>query len=99
MKNTLSMKKLFLLTLALITMMTLKAQWTDNAANNTSIANCNGDDGEIYTSTNPNSDYTYVQWNAFGANGWSPHLQCLSFNGEPLWSKSSLKWMLEALPS
>lgn len=79
------MKKLFVLTLALSFMATLKAQWVDNPASNTFLANCNGDDSEIYTSTDPISGNTYVQWNAFGNNGWSPHLQCLSFDGMPQW--------------
>ena len=37
------MKKLFLLFLALTSLVTLKAQWVDDPASNTFIANC--DDG------------------------------------------------------
>lgn len=84
------MKKQLLLALTLAFIASLKAQWIDDPANNTFLANCNGDDGEIYTSTDPNSGYTYVQWNAFGANGWSPHLQCLSFDGTPQWGPSGI---------
>lgn len=84
------MKKLLLLTLALTLFASSKAQWVNNPANNSHIANCNGDDSEIYTSTDPGSGNTYVQWNSFGTNGWSPHLQCLSFDGSPQWGTDGI---------
>ena len=84
------MKKTILLALALTSLVTLKAQWVNDPVNNTFLANCNGDDGEIYTSTDPVSGNTYVQWNSFGANGWSPHLQHLTFNGTPQWGVNGI---------
>lgn len=89
-KNKNSMKKAILLALVLTCFVTLNAQWINDPVNNTFIANCSGDDSEIYTSTDPISGLTYVQWNAFGANGWSPHLQCLAFDGTPQWGTSGL---------
>ncbi len=84
------MKKAILLAIALTCVVTLKAQWINDPANNTFIANCSGDDSEIYTSTDPVSGNTYVQWNAFGANGWSPHLQRLTFDGTPQWGAGGI---------
>lgn len=84
------MKKLILIALAFALITTLKAQWVNDPVNNTFIANCNGDDGEIYTSTDPVSGNTYIQWNSFGANGWSPYLQRLTFDGTPQWGTNGI---------
>ena len=70
--------------------MMLKAQWTDDPVNNNHIVNCSDDAGEIYTSTVASTGDTYVQWNAFGTNGWSPTLQRLTFDGTPQWGESGL---------
>ena len=56
------MKKLFFLVISLVAMITAKAQWVDDPATNTFIANCGNDDGEVYLSTNTNTGDTYVQW-------------------------------------
>ena len=68
----------------------LQAQWVDDPTTNTFIANCGNDDGEIYLSTNENTGDTYVQWEGFGANGWSPTLQRLNFEGVPQWGEDGI---------
>lgn len=84
------MKKIHLLFLALASFVTLQAQWVDDPINNNFIANCGSDNGEIYTATNPNTGDTYLQWEGFGANGWSPTLQRLNFEGVPQWGDDGI---------
>jgi hypothetical protein len=84
------MKKLFFLVISLVAMLTAKAQWVDDPATNTFIANCANDDGELYTATNPNTGDTYIQWEGFGSNGWSPHLQRINFEGVPQWGDDGI---------
>lgn len=84
------MKKLLFLSMALASFVTLKAQWTDDPVNNNHIVNCSSDAGEIYTSTVPSTGDTYVQWNTFGSNGWSPFLQRLTFDGTPQWGNDGI---------
>ncbi len=76
--------------MALASFVTLKAQWTDDPVNNNHIVNCSDDAGEIYTSTVVSTGDTYVQWNAFGSNGWSPTLQRLTFDGTPQWGEEGI---------
>lgn len=76
--------------MALASFVTLKAQWTDDPVNNNHIVNCSDDAGEIYTSTVVSTGDTYVQWNAFGSNGWSPTLQRLTFDGTPQWGDDGI---------
>lgn len=85
------MKKLLLSIIALAAFVTLQAQWVDNPATNTFLANTSADAGEIYTATNHNTGDTYVQWMSFvGGNGWSPTLQRLNFAGEPQWGPDGI---------
>jgi len=84
------MKKLLLLSMALASFVALQAQWTDDPVNNNHIVNCSADAGEIYTSTVPSTGDTYVQWNAFGSNHWSPFLQRLTFDGTPQWGEDGI---------
>ena len=84
------MKKLLFLSMALASFVTLKAQWTDDPVNNNHIVNCSSDAGEVYTATVPSTGDTYVQWNAFGSNGWSPTLQRLTFDGTPQWGNDGI---------
>ena len=63
------MKKLVLCLAGLLIFTALHAQWVDDPATNTFVANCGNDDGEIYLSTNTNTGDTYVQWEGFGTNG------------------------------
>ena len=84
------MKKQLLFILALVSFVTLQAQWTDNPAQNTFIANCSADAGEIYTATDPVNGYTYVQWTQGSSNGWAPNLQCLNFEGVPQWGEAGV---------
>ena len=84
------MKKLFILVFSLVAMLTAKAQWVDDPATNTFLANCGPDDGELYMATNPNTGDTYIQWEGFGTNGWSPTLQRITFEGVPQWGDDGI---------
>lgn len=83
------MKKIFLF-MALAASFSLQAQWTDDEVHNNFLANCSGDDGEIYTATNPITGDTYIQWSAFAPNGWVPWLQRLTFDGTPQWGTEGI---------
>lgn len=85
-----TMKKHLLLFLALASFVTLQAQWVDDPVNNTFIANCNADAGEVYTSTDPVSGDTYVQWTKGSSNGWAPWLQRINFEGVPQWDEGGI---------
>ena len=58
------MKKSYILLIALFAFITVRAQWTVDAATNTFLANTSADAGEIILSTAENGD-TYIQWNSF----------------------------------
>lgn len=79
------MKKTILFIMALAVAFALQAQWVDDPVNNNHLANANHQAGEIYTSTDPVSGDTYVQWTTGSDNGCAPWLQRLSFDGTPLW--------------
>ncbi len=85
------MKKITLLIIALVSFVTLKAQWTDNATDNNFIANCSSLAGEIYLSTNDANGDTYVQWSSNGTNGYGPTLQRLTFDGTPQWGTEGIR--------
>jgi len=85
------MKKLFLLFVSLFAFTALHAQWVNDPANNTFIANTSADAGEIYLATDPGSGDTYVQWSQFESNGWVPKVQRLNFAGEPQWDANGLQ--------
>lgn len=84
------MKKLYLLIIALAAFFTVKAQWVNDPVNNTFIANTSDDAGEIIISTDPITGDTYVQWNQFWPNSWSPTIQRLNFAGEPQWGSDGI---------
>lgn len=84
------MKKTALLLLALAAFVSLQAQWVDDPATNTFIANSDNDAGEIYLATDEVSGNTYVQWSEMRSNGWVPILQCLDFEGNPLWGDAGI---------
>ena len=84
------MKKLFILVFSMAAMISLHAQWVDDPTTNTFLANCANDDGELYTATNPSTGDTYIQWEGFGTNGWSPTLQRISFEGVPQWGDDGI---------
>lgn len=85
------MKKNILLSLLLFAFVAMKAQWVNDPAQNTYIANTSADAGEIYLSTDPISGDTYVQWSQFESNGWVPKAQRLNFAGEPQWDANGLQ--------
>ena len=84
------MKKTVLFFAGLFAFSALQAQWVDDPATNTFLANCGNDDGELYMATNSNSGDTYIQWEGFGTNGWSPTLQRISFEGVPQWGDDGI---------
>ena len=84
------MKKTVLFFAGLFAFSALQAQWVDDPATNTFLANCGNDDGELYMATNPNTGDTYIQWEGFGTNGWSPTLQRISFEGVPQWGDDGI---------
>lgn len=84
------MKKLLLLFIAMLTLVTSQAQWVNDPINNTFLANTNDDAGEIYLSTDPVSGDTYIQWMQFASNGWSPTIQRIAFDGTPLWGPNGI---------
>lgn len=84
------MKKLVLFLASLFAFTALQAQWVDDPVNNNFIANSGADNGEIYTATNPVTGDTYLQWEGFGPNGWSPTLQRLNFEGVPQWGDNGI---------
>lgn len=84
------MKKAIILCMALTAFFVAQAQWVNNPLNNNFIANTSADAGEIYLATNETTGDTYVQWNQFFANGWSPTLQRLSYNGTPQWGDNGI---------
>ena len=84
------MKKLVLFLASLFAFTALQAQWVDDPVNNNFIANSGADNGEIYTATNPVTGDTYLQWEGFGTNGWSPTLQRLNFEGVPQWGDNGI---------
>ena len=84
------MKKLTLLFLTLASLATLKAQWVDDPATNTRIANCADGAAEVYVSTDVSTGDSYVQWHYQGENGWSPWLQRLDADGVPQWPASGI---------
>ena len=84
------MKKLFILVFSLATMISMQAQWVDNPATNTFIANSSADAGEVYLSTDEVSGDTYLQFNQMRSNGWVPTLQRLTFEGIPQWGDNGI---------
>ena len=83
------MKKLVTLFIALAVTFAVKAQWVNNPATNTFLANTSADAGEVYLAKSPNGD-TYIQWSQFGPNSWSPSLQRLNATGEPQWGNNGI---------
>ncbi len=85
------MKKLIVFVFALTAMITVKAQWVDDPATNSLLANASSFGGEILLSTNEDTGDTYVQWNSGGSNGWGPTLQRLTFDGTPQWGADGIR--------
>ena len=84
-------RHLLLLTLALASCMTLQAQWVDDPATNTFIANCPHTADEIYVSTDEASGDTYVQWTFEDSYSWTPTLQRLNRDGVPQWGEGGVR--------
>lgn len=79
------MKKAILLLSLLIASVCVKAQWVDDPARNTRLANCASGAGEVYVSTDISTGDTYIQWHYQGENGWSPWVQRLNAEGVAQW--------------
>ena len=84
------MKKLVLFLVGLFAFTALQAQWVDDPATNTFIANSSADAGEVYLSTDEVSGDTYLQFNQMRSNGWVPTLQRLTFEGIPQWGDDGI---------
>ena len=84
------MKKLVLFLVGLFAFTSLQAQWVDDPATNTFIANSSADAGEVYLSTDEVSGDTYLQFNQMRSNGWVPTLQRLTFEGIPQWGDNGI---------
>lgn len=85
------MKKLTLLCVTMLVFVTAQAQWVNNPAQNTFIANTSADAGEVYLATNATTGDTYAQWCSFvGGNGWSPTLQRINSEGVPQWGTNGI---------
>jgi hypothetical protein len=78
------MKKLYFLIITLAFVFAAKAQWVNDPANNTFIANSVNSASEIRLATSPDGG-TFVQWTSMSENGWSPKLQYLDATGYPQW--------------
>ena len=85
------MKKRLLFLLALTASFAVKAQWVNDPATNSLLANASSFGGEIILSTNAATGDTYVQWNSGGSNGWGPTLQRLTFDGTPQWGDDGIR--------
>jgi hypothetical protein len=84
------MKKISLLLVTFAITFALHAQWVDDPASNTFIANCADGAAEVYVSTDIATGDSYVQWHYQGENGWSPWVQRLDVNGVPQWSANGI---------
>ena len=84
------MKKFVLFFAGLFVFTALQAQWVDDPATNTFIANSSADAGEVYLSTDEVSGDTYLQFNQMRSNGWVPTLQRLTFEGIPQWGDNGI---------
>ena len=85
------MKKRLLILLALTASFAVQAQWVNDPAANSLLANASSFGGEIILSTNAATGDTYVQWNSGGSNGWGPTLQRLTFDGTPQWGDDGIR--------
>ena len=85
------MKKRLLILLALTASFAVQAQWVNDPATNSLLANASSFGGEIILSTNAATGDTYVQWNSGGSNGWGPTLQRLTFDGTPQWGDDGIR--------
>ena len=85
------MKKRLLILLALTASFAVQAQWVNDPATNSLLANASSFGGEIILSTNAVTGDTYVQWNSGGSNGWGPTLQRLTFDGTPQWGDDGIR--------
>ena len=71
-------------------MVSAKAQWVNDPAANTFLANCASGAAEILVSSNIYPKDTYVQWHYGADNGWSPWIQRLNYEGEPQWGPDGI---------
>lgn len=85
------MKKRLLILLALTASFAVKAQWVNDPATNSFIANCESYGRDIYMATNEATGDTYMQWTSSGSNGYGPSLQRLTFDGTPQWGDNGIR--------
>ena len=80
------MKKIYLIIIALVMMVSAKAQWVNDPAENTFLASCQPGAAEILISPKPYNDGFYIQWLYGADNGWSPWIQSIDKDGVPQWN-------------
>lgn len=84
------MKKIFLLSVILLTITTLSAQWATDASQNTLLATGSSSYDDIQFSTHLQSGNTYIQWSSGQDNGWSPTIQKVDSLGNVLWGTGGI---------
>lgn len=84
------MKKLFILSIVLLSIITVNAQWVNDPSQNTLLASGGADYSEIILSTNPRTGNTFMQWCGFYPNGWSPSIQKVDSLGNPQWGTNGI---------
>lgn len=85
------MKKLVLLLAGLFAFTALHAQWVDDPATNTFIANAESYATDIHLATDEITGDTYLQWISSGSNGYSPSLQRITSKGTPQWGNDGIR--------
>lgn len=85
------MKKFYIFIITLALVYAAKAQWVDDPANNTFIANSVSSASEIRIASHPycNGDM-FVQWTSMSENGWSQKLQRLDYFGNTQWGADGI---------
>ncbi|MCR5035788.1 MAG: T9SS type A sorting domain-containing protein [Bacteroidales bacterium] len=85
------MKKIYIFIITLALVYAAKAQWVDDPANNTFIANSVSSASEIRIASHPycNGDM-FVQWTSMSENGWSQKLQRLDYFGNTQWGADGI---------
>lgn len=84
------MKKLYLFVIALVTLLSAKAQWVDDPTTNTVLANCPKNAGEVLISPKPSFDGFYIQCLYGASNGLAPTIQLVNTEGEKQWGNAGI---------
>lgn len=85
------MKRLYVLIIALATLLSAKAQWVDDPTTNTILANCPKNAGEVLISPKPSFDGFYIQYDQSSNKGLSPTIQLVNAEGERQWGDAGIQ--------